>query len=835
MNDSTESYTGLTKEEVLRYRIEFGSNSLSLSDERVLLRVVIDIVKEPMFILLLIACSIYYSVGLYKEGAIMLISIMIVVGISFFQEYRSRSSIKALKKISASKASVIRNYQKTKINADEIVVNDILLLEEGEIIPADGCLLNSNDFFVNESILTGESFAVPKKINDDNSVFRGTLVTSGTAIIKIKATGNNTMFGKLGMSLQDISIEKTPLQKQIRIFVKYMVWFGVAAFILVVSVNFYYSANFIQSLLKGLTLAMSILPEEIPVAFSTFQALGAYRLLRNNKLIVKQPQYVETLGTATVICADKTGTITENIMTIAAVYDASKKISYESLDKDLIPEELIEYAMWSSEIRPFDPMDKAIHEFYQLKAPHDKRADYLQIHEYPLEGNPPLMTHIFNKENEFIIAAKGAPEAILDRSNLNESEKKIVLNQTMEFAKMGYRVLGIGKSKWHNSSWPASQNEFIYNFLGLIAFHDPPKKNIKQLLRDFDAAGIKFKMITGDYPETAIAIARQIELRNGENILTGKEIIELNNDQLDLKVKNINIFARMFPEAKLKVIESLKRNGEIVAMTGDGVNDAPALKSAHIGIAMGSKGSDVAKSAAAIIITDDDLTHMIDAVAMGRKIYDNLKKAIQYILSIHIPIILIVLLPIFLGTFFNNIFSPIHVIFLELIMGPTCSIIYENEPLEFGTMTRAPRKLEHTFLSFRQLIISIIQGLMITVGCCFAGYIFVFTGRNENEVRSAIFITLLLCNILLTLTNRSFYFSAFNTFKNKNYFVTIIILITLLMIIVIQYIPFAANLFSIEKLSVGNVMLCFLISLVFTWWHEVFKWIKRHNFSQVKS
>ena len=437
------------------------------------------------------------------------------------------------------------------------------------------------------------------------------------------------------------------------------------------------------------------------------------------------------------------------------------------------------------------------------------------------------MTHIFQHQNDVIIAAKGAPEAILQQSDLSDVEKKIVIRQIESYAKMGYRVLGIGKAKWEKSQWPNSQLDFIFQFLGLVAFYDPPKKNIKQLLTDFESAGIKFKMITGDYPETAIAIANQIHLKHNGLLLTGKDIMEIDVHALMSKVKDVNIFARMFPEAKLKVIQALKKNGEIVAMTGDGVNDAPALKAAHIGIAMGKRGSDVAKSAAAIIITDDDIAHMLAAVAMGRKIYDNLKKAVQYILSIHIPIILIVLLPLFMCKFLNNIFSPVHVIFLELIMGPTCSIIYENEPIEFGTMLRAPRKLQYTFLTFKQLIISVIQGLMITAGCFFAGYYFHHRGDPENSVRTAVFITLLFCNVFLTLTNRSFYFSSFKMFRNGNYWVTIIVLITLVMIGLIQFFPFATELFHLKQLTVRDLLFCFLLALASTWWFEIYKWMRR--------
>ena len=830
MKDVTRIYPGLNDNEVVQNRRDFGNNKLSIKDEAVFIKVLKDVVTEPMFILLLTACCIYFIVGLYKEALMMLVSILLIAGISFFQDYRSRNSIKTLKKIAATKVKLIRNGEIIYIDADEIVVNDIVIIEEGDLIPADGIIMSSNDFMVNESILTGESFAVIKTAHSLHTVFRGTLVSSGSAIVKVNATGIHTVFGKLGISLQNIEIEKTPLQIQIKHFVKYMVYFGSIAFVLVVGINYYQTRDFIASLLQGLTLAMSILPEEIPVALSTFQALGAFRLLKKHNMIVKQPQYVETLGSSTVICADKTGTITENKMTVAALYDAQVKRSFTVNAGDTLPIELIEYAMWSSESNPFDPMEKAIHDLYKQSSTIDKRTHYTQVQEYPLEGNPPFMTHVFQNENHIIIAAKGAPEAIIQRSNLNDEDKRLIVQQISAYAKMGYRVLGVGKANWNKQQWPSSQHDFVFEFLGLLAFQDPPKKNMKQLLIDFEAAGIQFKMITGDYPDTAVAIAHQINLKNNGHLLTGKEIMELDDDTLRNKVNDVNIFARMFPEAKLKVIQALKNNGEIVAMTGDGVNDAPALKAAHIGIAMGSRGSDVAKSASAIIITDDDIAHMLDAVALGRKIYENLKKAIQYILSIHIPIILIVFLPLFLGHSLKNIFSPVHVIFLELIMGPTCSIIYENEPIEFGTMLKKPRKLQQTFLSLKQLIISIIQGLLITAGCYFAGYYFYVRGDQENMIRSAVFITLLFSNIFLTLTNRSFYHSSFKMFSNKNHWITLILGFTVFMIFIIQFVPFVTNLFQLQQLNWSDFLFCFIMALGSTWWFEIYKWIKRKYF-----
>lgn len=818
---------GLSSGEVNASRQLNGNNTLDLKEDKVFLQVLKEIVLEPMFIILLAACIVYFTVGQFKEGVIMLVSIFIVAGISLFQEYRSKNAIQALKKISAAKAHVLRNGIVEQIATEEIVVHDVLLLEEGYVIAADGIIIAANDFSVNESILTGESFAVEKNADGSAVVYRGTLVASGSATIEVTAVGLQTAFGKIGLSLKKIVSTKTPLQVQIKSFVKNMVWVGIVAFLIVVGFNYFQSGDLVKSFLQGLTLAMSILPEEIPVAFSTFQALGAFRLLRN-QIIVKQPQFVETLGSATVICADKTGTLTQNKMQIEFLYDAATQQSIAVKSENTIPSMLVEYAMWSSETNPFDPMEKAIHQLYKQTASTDKRNSYKQVHEYPIGGKPPMMTHIFKSDTgEVIIAVKGAVEAILRNTKLSIAQLKQVETWALNYAKLGYRVLAVGKGLWPNEQWPASQEEFVFELIGLIAFQDPPKENIAATIDTFCKAGIAVKMITGDYAETALAIAAQIKLTHNQEVLTGAAVLELSKEALQQKVSTVNIYARMFPEAKLKVIEALKANGEVVAMTGDGVNDGPALKAAHIGIAMGLRGSEVAKSAASLILTDDDLAHMTDAVALGRKIYDNLKKAIQYIVSIHIPIILIVTLPLLFLWKFTDVFSPVHVIFLELIMGPTCSIIFENEPMEIGTMLKPPRKLSTTFLTFKQLFISIIQGLVITAGCLGIGYYYMQHEASDGIIRSVIFITLLLCNIFLTLVNRSFYYSIVTTLFYKNNLVVLIVVITLLFIAMAQFIPFVRNLFLLELLSFNTFLLCIIVAMLSTCWLEVWKWLQR--------
>ena len=812
---------GLNDEQVTAQRIAHGVNGLDFAKENLLLLQLKAVVLEPMFLLLLTAAIFYFIAGSFQEGLIMTIAIFLVAGISIFQSYRSKHAVEALKKFSDAKVSVRRNGKNFLIAIEEIVVDDILFLEEGDLIAADGKLLSSNDFSVNESVLTGESLPVFKTSLEDTNLFRGTLIISGSAIMQVTAVGLQTSIGKIGKSIETIKPVKTPLEIQVHHFVMRMVWIGTAAFIAVVAIHYFNDYQFGAALIQGLTLAMSILPEEIPVAFSSFQALGAYRLIKKG-IIVKEPRQVETLGAATVICADKTGTLTQNKMAVCDLYDVASSQAIVVEAGTVIPQKLISYAMWASETTPFDPMEIAIHQLYEKSETHNQRSDYKQVHEYPISGKPPMMTHIFsNAKGENIIAAKGALEAILKCSTLNEAERMQLVVQGDIYARQGLRVLAVAEGIFSGDAWPATQDSFKFNVLGLVVFQDPPKDNIIGTLASFKTAGIGVKMITGDHPQTAIAIAKQIKLDESQHVVTGADVMNSNDTDLQLLVKDSNLFARMFPEAKLRVIEALKRNGEIVAMTGDGVNDAPALKAAHIGIAMGKRGSEVARESAALILVDDDLAHMTDAVAIGRQIYDNLKKAIRYIVSIHIPIIGIVLIPLLLGWDFTAIFTPVHVIFLELIMGPTCSIVFENEPMEPGTMQRPPRKMSTTFFSGKQLIISFVQGILITTGCLALGYFHLQAGYPETVVRSMVFICLLFSNIFLTLVNRSFQYPISKTIFYKNKLVPIVIGITLLLIIAMLYVPFLRSLFSLEQLPLNLLLKSLLVAFLSTCWIQL--------------
>jgi Ca2+-transporting ATPase len=829
MSSQHESFLGLTENDVVISRSVNGTNSLDHQNKNNLIASLIDMITEPMFLLLLIATSIYFITGEYGDGIFMTAAIVLVSTISLYQESRSRNAIEALKKLTQPKSKVIREGKVQEVPSEEIVLGDLIQTEEGKFIPADGFILQSNDFSVNESILTGESLSVFKsEKTENNRVFQGTIVASGLAICKVTAIGKQTELGKIGNSLANIAEEKTPLQIQIGNFVKKMSLIGLSVFFIVWGINYYNSKIVLDSLLKALTLAMSVIPEEIPVAFTTFMALGAWRLMKMG-IIVKQTKTVETLGSATVICTDKTGTITENKMELAQWYLLSKDTISNVRDEISAEElELISLSMWSSEPIPFDAMEIALHEAYEKLTPIDERSNYKLVHEYPLSGQPPMMTHIFeNKTGTKIIATKGAPEAIIACSNLSEKETKQILTAMQTMAKEGFRVLGIGLAEFSGKDYPKTQHEFIYTFKGLVAFYDPPKENIKSVFETFYNANIQVKIVTGDNSETTSTIANRIGFKHADKIMKGDELMEMNDATLNKKVMETSIFTRMFPEAKLKIIKALKDNNQIVAMTGDGVNDGPALKSAHIGIAMGKKGTEIAKEAANLILIDDDFSKMTDAIAMGRKIYINLKKAIQYIISIHIPIILIVFIPLALGWMYPNIFSPVHIIFLEIIMGPTCSIIYENEPMENNLMLQKPRPLTTTFFNLNEITISIVQGLVITLGLLFVYQYCVGENFSEKYTRTTIFLTLIASNIFLTLENRSFYYSIFTTIRYKNNLVLLIIGITIAITALLLSFPVFLNFFLFEKVDGIQIGFSILIGFVSVMWIEIYKAIKR--------
>ena len=829
MQTNNVNITGLTNEEVLEARSKYGYNKLETKKEYFYLEAIKSLVKEPMVILLLVASSIYFISGNIGDGIFLTSATILVAAISLYQDSRSRNALEKLESFSEPKCKVIRNGKTEEIKRELLVVGDSLIVEEGGTVAADGIIVHSNDFSVNESILTGESLSVYKdETKPDHQVYQGTLVSGGLAIVTVTAIGNKTQLGNIGKSLEGIYKEKTPLELQINNFVKKMAVVGVVVFLVVWAINYVHTNDVLDSLLKALTLAMSILPEEIPVAFTTFMALGSWRLMKLG-VVVKQIKTVETLGSATVICTDKTGTLTENRMSLVRLYTTSSDKVFK-IDDSLGNTEkaLIRIAMWASEPIPFDPMEIALHNAYKNTSKIDERAKFNLVHEYPLGGKPPMMTHVFeNHQRNRIIAAKGAPEALMAISNLSTIEKEHINTAIKSITAEGYRVLGVAEAHFKGDNYPEKQQDFQFEFKGIVAFYDPPKKNIASVLEDFSLAGIKVKIITGDNALTTKAIAKEIGFKGFEKSISGDELMQLNTTELQQKVEDTAIFNRMFPEAKLKIINALKANNEIVAMTGDGVNDGPALKAAHIGIAMGKKGTEIAKQAASLILLEDDLSKMVDAIAMGRRIYTNLKKAIQYIISIHIPIILTVFIPLALGWAYPNIFSPIHIIFLELIMGPTCSIIYENEPIEKHTMLQKPRPFTVTFFNVKELATSIVQGLMITLGVLLVYHYAIQNNYNESLTRSMVFTTLIAANIFLTLVNRSFYYSILTTLKYKNKLIPLIIGITIIITASLLFITPFTKFFEFETLNLVQLFISVGTGFLAVIWYEVVKWNKR--------
>jgi len=854
MNHVDSSLQGLSPEEVTRSRAQHGSNQIYVRPKRHLLILLKEVAVEPMFLMLVLACGLYFAIGDQSDAWLMAGAIVFVILIEIVQEFRSEKALSALQQLSQPRATVIREGKRQEVPVEEIVVGDLMAFSEGQRIPADGILLQHNDLSVDEAILTGESLPVSKNISEDgNRLYQGTIAASGLGVAQVQAVGAQTELGKLGKSIESIETDPTPLQRQIDRFVRQMLLVGLVAFLIVFAINYAYASSILTALLFSLAFAMALVPEEIPVAFTTFMALGAYRMTRQ-QVLVKQPKTVESLGAATVICLDKTGTITENKMSVAEVSDFSGR------------GRVLEYAMWASEPHPFDSMEKAIHTAYEKAADRDRRPDFEMVHEYPLGGVPPMMTHVYRLPSPSstpppapplkgrgvrdadstsplpfrggagggveegsevgLIATKGAVERILRVCRISGEREREILEKTKEMARKGYRVLGVASADWANGEFPKEQDDFPWEFEGLVALYDPPKANIRQVINSFYEAGIAVKMITGDYPETAMNIAKESGIRADGEVLTGEEVMQMTENQLRAIAPRTVVFARMFPDAKLRVVEALKSNGEVVAMTGDGVNDGPALKSAQVGVAMGKRGTEVAKGAASMILLDDDLSHIIKAIQTGRRIYQNLRKAIRYIISIHLPIILAVLLPLLFGWPYLHILMPVHVIFLELIMGPTCSIAYESEPAEPNALRQPPRATTANLFSWPELSLSLLQGLAITAGIFVMYHFAISLGKDETTTRSFVFMTMLFANIFLTLVNRSFEYTIAKTIFYRNRLLWGMIGVSVALSVAVLLVPWMRALFQLGPLSLAEVGWCLLAAAVSVGWFEVWKGVR---------
>ena len=815
-------HPGLSQQEAADRLRQEGPNVLWEADKKTIPGIALRVFTEPMVLLLLLAALLYFLLGEADEGFLLLAAILVVASISFYQSAKSDQALRELGKLSQPRVDVLRDGVLKPLPATEIVRGDLLLVEEGMNLPCDGTIIRAFDLSINEAALTGES--VPVYRQPGEMVYAGTSVSTGSVYLEAVATGMKTALGRLGSSMAAMKKEKTLLQKQIDRFVYGMAWAGLAAFVLILSVHFLETRDFLHSLLRGLTVAMALIPEEIPVAFASFMALGALRLSTFH-VLTREPGTVESLGTATVICADKTGTLTTGEMNLAflgtdagTVETASGKIEQaDALN-------LLRIARIASEPRPFDAMEKAIDSVFQ----ENFGTFHLSlVREYPLAGNPPMMSHVVRSGENFQAAAKGAMEKILEVCRVDGDKKESILAQAHAFTRKGYRVLGVASAFHAAGDFPARQEDFHWKYLGFLCLFNPPKENAAGVVKGFQQAGIRVKMITGDHPATASAIAAMLGMDSPQKIMTGAEVMQADEISLGEMVREVHVFARMFPDAKLKVVKALKAAGEVVAMTGDGVNDGPALKAAHMGVAMGKRGTEIARQAASLILVNDDLQGMLEAVALGRKIRLNLKKAVTYIVSIHVPVILTVTVPLLLGWSFSELFTPVHVIFLELVMGPTCSIAFENEPPEAGQMQRPPLKADGNFLSFRELLLSVVQGLGISLVILFLYHADMQSGMAAEAIRTRAFSILVFSNVLLTLVNRSFLRSFLETLFVPNRILWLMLGVTLLLLGLSIYLPPVRNLFGFVRMEWQELMFCFMVSLPGVLWVEVLKWYRR--------
>lgn len=793
---------GITSEKAIELLKQHGYNELPSAKPKNIWKIALEVVKEPMFILLLACGSLYLILGDYSEGIILLCWIFIIIFITFYQNQKTEKSLEALRQLSSPRALVIRGGKEIRIAGREVVPGDIILLNEGDRVPADSLILESNNLTIDESLLTGESIPVIKSVgmdlaNTQNQIFSGTLVVQGKGSAKVLNTGTKTQFGKIGTSLQSIEQDKTRLQHEIKQLVRNLFIVGAAISAAVITAFYFTRGNFIQSLLNGLATAMALIPEEFPVVLTIFLALGAWRLSKSN-VLTRKPSAIETLGSATVLCSDKTGTITQNKMEIAALYNGDKNYFREEFQacKTQIAE-LVKVLYFASPTNSIDPMEKAIVNEYKQFDSNNKELNFLK--EYPLSKNLFAMTRVYESKNEnsSIAFCKGAPEAIFKLCHLSELEISSYTKIVQELAQKGLRVIAAAKYNLHDEVLPENQSEFNFSFVGLVGFEDPIRPEVPSAIKECNEAGIRVIMITGDYPATAKNIASQIGLQHFENVLTGTELKNLSSEELKGKIKHTNIFARIIPEQKLQIIQALKANGEIVAMTGDGVNDAPALKAADIGVAMGLKGTDVAREASSLVLLDDNFASIVHAIRSGRKIFDNLQKAMSYIIAIHIPIIGLVLFPAFFPSL-PVLLMPLHIVFLELIIDPVCAIAFESEQEEKGIMSRPPRNPNELFFGFRSILSSLIKGLLLLAMVLMVYFLSINEGHTPEEVRAISFSSLIIGNVFLILTSLSNTRSFISIIREKNLSVLIISITALVLLVLTISIPFLQNIFSFQ-------------------------------------
>ena len=834
------SIKGLSEHEVRRRLQADGYNELPSTRKRSIFTIALDVVREPMFLLLVACGALYLFLGDFQEAIMLLGFVIVVMGITLYQERKTERALEALRDLSSPRASVIRDGRQKRIAGREVVTGDILILHEGDRVPADATVLSCINLSADESLLTGESVAVRKIPWDGKSesvqaggddlpfIYSGTMIIKGQGVARAYATGIRTEIGKIGKALQAVEQEVTLLQRETGRLVRNLAVFGISLCVLVVVIYGMTRNDWLHGFLAGITLAMATLPEEFPVVLTIFLAIGAWRLSQRDVLTRHVPA-VETLGSATVLCVDKTGTLTQNLMSVRKIFARGASCDFGNPTKRVLPEdfhEIVEYGILASKRDPFDPMEKAFKKLgdeYLAQTEH-LHGDWTLVQEYPLSQNLLALSHVWKSPDgaDFIIAAKGAPEAIFDLCHLQPAQVETMAGVVGDMAAEGLRVLGVARASFRKKAdLPDEQHDFVFHFLGLIGLADPIRPTVPGAIKECYTAGMRVVMITGDYPGTAQSIACQIGLKPADRLITGPELDSMSDEELQTRIRDVNIFARVVPEQKLRLVNALKANNEIVAMTGDGVNDAPALKSAHIGIAMGGRGTDVARESSALVLLDDDFSSIVGAVRLGRRIFDNIKKAMAYIFAIHIPIAGMSFIPVVLQ--WPLVLLPVHIVFLELIIDPACSVVFEAEAEEAGVMNRPPRDPNEPLFGRRTIVLSILQGLMVLAVILVIFIVARNLGRGMEEARALTFTTLIFANLGLILTNRSWTRTIWGTLKSRNIALLWVLGGAFVFLGLVLYVPFLRDLFKLSLLHPIDLLLCLAGGIVSIIWFEILK------------
>lgn len=830
---------GLSESEaVARLKIE-GLNELPAARPRTIWATAFEILREPMFLLLVAAGLLYVVLGDLREAIALLAAIFVVIGITLYQERKAERALESLRDLSSPRALVIRDGIERRIAGREVARGDLVVLSEGDRVPADAVVLTSVNLTVDESLLTGESVPVRKAATDavpsamarpggDDLpfVYSGTLVVQGRGIARVLATGGRTELGRIGKALDIPHSDKTPLQRETGRLVRV---FAILALLLCAAAVIAYGlsrGDWPKAVLVGLTMAMSMVPEEMPVVLTIFLALGAWRISRRGVLTRRIPA-VETLGAATVLCVDKTGTLTQNQMSISTLFADAAFLSVASSPVPPVTggfQNLLVTSVLASQREPFDPMEKALQRLANESLPSDSGLDVpLLVREYPLSPQLLAVTRVWETtaSDAFQVAAKGAPESIARLCKLQSAEAKELFERATEMAAQGLRVLGVARAVWPRGETPPSPSAFDFEFLGLIGLADPVRPAVPAAIRECLTAGIRVVMITGDYPATAQNIGGQIGLPNPERCLTGMELEALDELSLQERVKTHNIFARTVPEQKLRLVKALQANGEVVAMTGDGVNDAPALRAADIGVAMGGRGTDVARESASLVLLEDDFSSLVAAVRLGRRIFDNLRKALSYVFAIHVPIAGMSLLPVVFR--WPLVLLPLHIVFLELIIDPACSTAFEAEPEEADVMQRPPRDPRQPLFNRKNILLSLLQGAGTLAAVLIVYVIALKRGQGELDARALAFTTLIVANLGLIWTNRSGSRTVLETLRSPNRALWWITAGAFGFLALVLYVPFFRGLFQFSILHPVDLAICFGAATLSLFWFDLLK------------